>query len=87
MGVHWLQSVDKHGIDRDEVMFAMSHADTIVAWPPARSGRTVVPTLFVGPSRFGTLEVLAEVSRGEVVIFHAMRLRVSTQAQLAQLEG
>lgn len=87
MGVHWLQGVDKHGIDRDEVMYAMSHADTIVAWPPARDGRTVVPMLYVGPSRFGTLEVLAEVDLGEVVIFHAMRLRASTQAQLAQLEG
>jgi hypothetical protein len=41
------------------------------------------PTLFVGPSRFGTLEVLADVTPpADVWIFHVMRLRESTRKRV-----
>lgn len=87
MAIHWTPSADKHGIARDEVLWAMNHATATLAWPPAREGRPIIPTLFVGPSRFGTLEVLAEIGQGSVVIFHAMPLRAATQRRLDQEGG
>jgi len=51
---------------------------------PARPGHSIVPHLYVGPSRFGTLEVLAEIGPCDMVIFHAMPLRLSTQADIDQ---
>lgn len=85
--IQWTPSADKHGIPRDEVLYAMTHATVERQWPPAREGHTTVPRLYVGPSRFGTLEVLAEVGDGSVVIFHAMRLRASTQTRLNKEGG
>lgn len=60
-------------------MWAMAHADMAVrSFGPLRAGE-IAPTLFIGPSRFGTLEVLAEVTPPDRVwIFHVMRLREST---------
>ncbi len=87
MPIHWTPSADKHGIPRDEVLYAMSNATIERQWPPARKGRAIVPRLYIGPSRFGALEVLAEVGDGSVVIFHAMRLRASTQTRLNEEGG
>jgi hypothetical protein len=54
----------------------------IRAFGEPRAGMTA-PTLFVGPSRFGTLEVLADVTPpADVWIFHAMRLRESTRKRV-----
>ena len=45
----------------------------------ARPGFADPPTLFIGPSRFGTLEVLVSMQPpDDVFVFHAMALRLST---------
>jgi len=87
MALQWLSSADKHGIPRDEVLYAMLNATMDREWPPARPGNSIVPHLYIGPSRFGTLEVLAEIGPRDVVIFHAMPLRLSTQAHIDQQGG
>jgi len=87
MRVTWTASADKHGIPREETVWAITHADLLIGWPPAREGHTIIPTLAVGPSRFGTLEVLLEVGEGTVVVFHSMRLRPSTQRKIDQQGG
>ena len=46
----------------------------------ARGGFNRSPTLFIGPSRHGTLEVIAIVTPpADVHIFHVMALRESTR--------
>ncbi len=87
MPVQWTSSADTHGLPHDEVLYAMTHATVERQWPPAREGHATVPRLYVGPSRFGTLEVLAEVGDRSVLIFHAMRLRASTQTRLNKEGG
>jgi hypothetical protein len=61
----------------------MSHPHVVIrAFGEPRGGMTA-PTLFVGPSRFGTLEVLADVTPpADVWIFHVMRLRESTRKRV-----
>lgn len=81
MGVTWTDSADKHEIPHNEALYAMSHPHFIVTeFGKPRIG-DVPPTLFIGPSRFGTLEVLAVIRPpGDVHIFHVMPLRESTRA-------
>ncbi|MFI8526284.1 hypothetical protein ACIGB8_17630 [Promicromonospora sukumoe] len=59
----------------------MSHPDYVaVAYgePRVPGGRR--PDLYIGPSRFGTLEVLATITPSDGVhIFHAMPLRETTR--------
>ncbi|MGC4176094.1 hypothetical protein [Demequina sp.] len=77
MGVTWTASADKHGIPHDEALYSMAHA-VHVAQDVRSAGQSA--TLFIGPSRFGTLEVLAEITPPDgVMIFHVMRLRESTR--------
>lgn len=80
VGVTWADSADKHEIPRDEALYAMGHAHRVVqAFGEPRVG-DVLPTLFIGPSRYGTLEVLAVIRPpADVRIFHVMRLRESTR--------
>jgi hypothetical protein len=68
-------------------MYAMAHAHLVVReFGRPRIG-LVAPTLFIGPSRFGTLEVLALVSPQRTVrIFHVMRLRESTRTTVGYQE-
>ena len=80
MGVTWTDSADKHKIPRNEALYAMSHSRHVVKeFGEPRVG-DVPPTLFIVPSRFGTLEVLALIRPpADVHIFHVMRLRESTR--------
>ena len=87
MAVAWLSSADKHGIPRDEIAYAIVNATIEREWPPAREGHTAIPRLYVGPSRYGDLEVLVEVNGTDIVIFHAMRLRATTQARIREHES
>jgi hypothetical protein len=60
--VTWSHSADKHEIPRDEALQAMSHAHHLVQeFGRPRIG-AVASTLFIGPSRFGTVEVPALIS-------------------------
>ncbi len=87
MEVTWADSADEHGIPHDEVLWAILHPHLMVANFKEARRPGPSPTLFVGPSRFGTLEVLVGVEPGRGVrVFHAMRLREYTR-QAAGYEG
>jgi hypothetical protein len=89
MAVTWSESADKHGIPRNEALYAMSHAHAVYPdFQAPRGGFTRSPTLYVGPSRFGTLEVIAIVTPpADVHIFHVMALRESTRNAVGYQEG
>lgn len=77
-------SAYKHGITRDEIFYAIRNAQHV----ERNYGRPQLPdgaraTLFIGPSRFGTLEVLATITPPDGVhVFHAMQLREVTRAAI-----
>jgi hypothetical protein len=80
VGVTWTASADKHNIPHDEALYAMSHPHHVVQRFGGPRVGDVPPTLFIGPSRFGTLEVLAVIRPpADVHIFHVMPLRESTR--------
>jgi hypothetical protein len=89
VAVTWSESAAKHGIPREEALYAMSHADGMYPnFQPPRPGFHRAPTLFIGPSRYGTLEVIAIVTPpGEVFVFHVMALRDSTRNLVGYQEG
>lgn len=88
MGVTWADSAGKHAIPREEALYAMANAHLVVrAFGQPRVG-PVPPTLFIGSSRFGTLEVLAVVTPPDGIwIFHVMRLRESTRTAAGYKEA
>ena len=81
MAVSWSASADKHGIPRDEALSAMSNPYAIYPdFQAPRSGFARSPTLFVGPSRYGTLEIIVVITPpADVHILHVMVLRESTR--------
>lgn len=85
-GVRWLTSASKHGVKREDAVYAIDNAIRADANFPATSpARIGVVVLFIGPNRQGTafLEVLVEVKRGgSLNIFHAMTLRPTTESHL-----
>lgn len=89
MAVTWSDSADKHSIPREEALYAMSHAHAIYPdFQAPRGGFKRPPTLFIGPSRRGTLEVIAIVTPpSDVHIFHVMALRESTRNSVRYQEG
>jgi hypothetical protein len=89
MAITWAESADRHGIPHEEALYAMSHVHA--AYPDfqaPRGGFKRSPTLFIGPSRYGTLEVIAIVTPpADVHIFHVMTLRESTRNKVGYEEG
>ncbi|MEU4387602.1 hypothetical protein [Promicromonospora sp. NPDC023805] len=81
MAVTWAPSADKHGIPHDEALYAMLHAEAVYEdFEPPREGFQSSPTLYIGPSRYGTLEVMVTVTPPSGInVFHVMRLRESTR--------
>lgn len=84
VAVNWTASAGKHGIPRDETLYAIAHAH---AWyddfDEPRPGYDSAPRLYIGPSRFGTLEVLVNITPpADILIFHVMPLRESTREQV-----
>lgn len=79
MSITWAESAAKHRIPRDEALYAIAHADLFIeSFGPARVGDRA-PSLFIGPSRHGTIEVLAVITPPrEIWVFHVMSLRQST---------
>lgn len=82
MAVTWAASAAKHGIPRDEALYAIAHAH---GWyddfGDPRPPHDAAPRLYIGPSRFGTLEVLVEITPpADVRVFHVLPLRQSTAA-------
>jgi hypothetical protein len=89
MAVTWSESADVHNVPRDEALYAMSHAHAIFPNFQATRGEfNRSPTLFIGPSRYGTLEVIAIVTPPtDVHIFQVMPLRESTRNSVDYEEG
>ena len=82
----FLESADKRGIPHDEVLYAMAEGRLWDSWQEPRPphGKT---WLWIGPSRYGTLEVIAEVTAPrDITIFHVMPLRQSTADQVGYRE-
>jgi hypothetical protein len=67
----------------------MSHAHAIFpTFQATPGGLNRAPTPFIGPSRYGTLEVIAIVTPpADVHIFHVMPLRESTRKSVDYEEG
>ena len=89
MAVIWPESADNHGIPRNEALYAMSNAHAVYPdFKAPRGGFNHSPTLYVGPSRYGTLQVIAIVTPpADVHIFHVMALRESTRNVVGYQEG
>jgi len=79
LSITWAESAAKHQIPRDEALYAITHAELFIeSFGQARVGDRP-PSLFIGPSRHGTLEVLAVITPPrEIWVFHVMSLRAST---------
>jgi hypothetical protein len=88
VAVTWSASADKHGVPRDEALYALGHAHAIYPdFQAPRRGFSRLPTLLVGPSRYGTFEVIAIVTPpADVHIFHVMALRESTRNSVGYQE-
>ena len=82
MALIFRASSDNHGIPHDESIYAMLHGARYESFEDPRPPHGEA-TLWIGPSRFGTLEVIAEViPPSSVAVFHAMPLRESTAAKV-----
>jgi hypothetical protein len=87
LSITWAESAAKHRIPRDEALYAIAHAELFIeSFGQPRIGDQS-PSLFIGPSRYGTLEVLAVITPPrEIWVFHVMPLRETT-AEAAGYEG
>lgn len=79
MSITWADSAAKHRIPRDEALYAIAHAELFIeSFGQPRRG-DLAPSLFIGPSRYGTLEVLVVITPPrDIWVFHVMPLRAST---------
>jgi len=79
LSITWAESAAKHRIPRDEVLYAIAHAELFIESFGEPHVGDRAPSLFIGPSRYGTLEVLAVITPPrEIWVFHVMPLRGST---------
>jgi len=78
VAVEFSGDAEKRGIPHDEVFYAMLHGEFWDGWQDPRPPHG--PTrLWIGPSRFGTLEIIAQITPpNDIWIFHVMPLRAST---------
>jgi hypothetical protein len=80
MAITWAPSADKHGIDREDALYAIMNAYYVEReFDEPRPPATVRPTLFIGPPRQlggDLLEVMVEVTPPrDLHIFHVMIAR------------
>jgi hypothetical protein len=80
VAITWAPSADKHGIDREDALYAIMNAYYVEReFDDPRPPGTVRPTLFIGPPRqLGgpLLEVMVEVTPPrDLHIFHVMVAR------------
>lgn len=80
VGIEWTASADKHGIPHEEAQWAILHAEHVEpTFGEPRIPGQGAPTLYIGPSRFGTLEVLVIATPPRtILVFHVMPLRAAT---------
>ncbi|PJI91038.1 hypothetical protein [Luteimicrobium subarcticum] len=79
MAIRWTNSASKHGITRDETLYAMQNPVHVEPeFDESREGTGERADLFIGPRRLGgeLLEVMAHRrAPRDLVVFHAMPLR------------
>ncbi|MFD7156185.1 hypothetical protein ACFV9C_16375 [Kribbella sp. NPDC059898] len=80
MAITWAPSADKHGIDHEDALHAITNAYYVEReFDEPRPPATVRPTLFIGPPRRlggALLEVMVEVTPPrDLHIFHVMVAR------------
>jgi hypothetical protein len=78
VGIIWARSAEKHGIPREDAVYAiLNRLYYVQGFDPSRVGG-VAPDLFIGPSRDGLqlLEVMIEPTPPrDGVVFHVMPAR------------
>lgn len=89
MAVHWADSADKHGIDREDALHAMQHHYLRVSeFDEPRQDGSSRPDLYLGPPRQPggpMLEVMVErVPPRTLVVFHVMQARAKYLALLEE---
>ncbi|MBU2698853.1 MULTISPECIES: hypothetical protein [Pimelobacter] len=81
MAIRWTDSADKHGVPRDEALYAvMNHHYLVPEFDEPRVGERR-PDLYIGPASLGgpMLEVmLTRTPPRDLEIFHVMPLREKT---------
>ncbi len=80
MAIEFTESAGKHGVSRDDAIWAMTHPRYVEQeFDEPRPPSSVRPTLFIGPSRTPAvplLEVMVElVPPDRIVVFHVMAAR------------
>ncbi len=77
MNIRWTSSADKHGVSHDDAINAVLYYHFHISpFGPSRVAGRGDPDLFIGPALDGTLlEVMAEVTQGQLVVFHVMHAR------------
>lgn len=84
MAMTWADSAGEHDIPQDEALYAHALYDDFEG---PRPGHDTSPRLYIGPSRFGTLEVMVNITPpGDVRVFHVMRLRETTRTTVGYEE-
>ncbi|KQT96734.1 MULTISPECIES: hypothetical protein [Sanguibacter] len=88
MAMTWADSAGEHDIPQDEALYAMLYAHALYDdFEDPRPGHDTSPRLYIGPSRFGTLEVMVNITPpGDVRVFHVMRLRETTRTTVGYEE-
>ncbi|MGL5864001.1 MAG: hypothetical protein ACRCY9_22390 [Phycicoccus sp.] len=91
MAIRWTESADKHGVDHDDVLHAMSnHYMLKRSFDEPRRAGGARPDLYIGPPRQlggDLLEVMVErIPPRDVVIFHVMTARPKFLALLEEGE-
>ncbi|MCL2091705.1 MAG: hypothetical protein FWH11_11005 [Micrococcales bacterium] len=79
MEIRWSDSADKHGVLREDAVNAvLFHVYRVAPYGQSRVPGRPAPELFVGPGLSGRwLEVMAEVTRGVLLVFHVMEARAT----------
>ncbi|WP_263118968.1 hypothetical protein [Cellulomonas sp. RIT-PI-Y] len=77
MKIRWTSSAGKHGISHEDALNAVLHYELRVSpFGTSRVDGRSAPDLFIGPGLDGRrLEVMTEVTQGQLVVFHVMQAR------------
>lgn len=89
MGLTWAAAADRHGVAREDALFAILHAIYVETdFDDPRPPATIRPTLYIGPQRdprAPLLEVMVEVTPPrEVHVFHVMPARAKHLARMEE---
>ena len=84
--IEWATSSGKHGVDREDALFAMLNAYLLIErFDEPRIANGIRPDLFIGPQRrrgAPLLEVMVERHHNQLFVFHVMEAKPSRLALL-----